>query len=213
MITAKKIISLCESLDLNVVFTASSGKSFTVTEYFRSQFNIKVFNLLKSIKTYDQVTGFIYNKTFFIHYYKPTTKNYRQLEVFFKSFLMNTAVGNKISYSVFRFNKIFGLNLFKIDVDVNISLVENGIKFTVNPKIKFFALQTSGVKFLWGDSDLSSIISQFNINKDSKELQKSLDMLIDNKIIANRLNDLSPLISTFDSYLIDLPAGRITFTV
>jgi hypothetical protein len=212
-LTAKKIISLCESLDLNTVFTADTGKSFTVIEYLRSQLNIKIFNILKSVKTYNQVTGFIYNQTFSIYYYKPTTKSYRQLEVFFKSFLMNTAAGNRISYSIFRFNKIFGLNLFKIDTDVSISPVENGIKFTVNPKIKFFALQTSGVRFVWSDNDLTSIISRFINNGDSKELQKALDGLIDNKIIVNRLGDLSSLISTFDSYLSDIQAGRITFTL
>jgi hypothetical protein len=212
-LTAKKIISLCESANLNVVFTTSSGKSFTVVEYLRSQFNIKIFDLLRSIKTYNQVTGLIYNQTFFIYYYKPTIKNYRQLEVFFKSFLTNTAAGNRISYSIFRFNKIFGLNLFKIDIDIKVSPVENGVKFTVNPKIKFLALQTPGVRFIWGDSELSPILSQFDDDKNANELQKLLDSLINNKIITNRISDLASLISTFDSYLSDIQSGRVTFTL
>ena len=217
MISSQFVLSKCqaamsEGTGLDVNFIGSNGKSITISEYLRAMFNIKMFKLLKNISSYNQTTGILYNRS--IKFYIPyTDKSPDQIKVSVISQLRDMSEGNRLSYYIFRLNKFLNLNLFQLDWNVIVEKFDDGIKIIANPIVKFFALQKYRVIDMWQGPDLISTLADFQNNHNAVKLESDLDKLINNKILANRINDLPGLISNFDNFLSEVERGNIKLKV
>lgn len=199
---------MSEGIGLDINFVASNGKSITVSEYLRATFNMKMFKLLKSINSYTQSTGVLYNRT--IKFYVPSTdKSPDQIKVGVVSQLRDASAGNRLSYYIFRLNKFLNLDLFKWTWNVNVEKFDDGIRVTANPVINFFAVQKYRVIDIWQGPELVSVLSSFQLDHNVVKLESSLDKLVDAKILDNRISELSGLILGFDNYLSEIERGTI----